>query len=137
MNVGMSRERRFQTTPEGQPYETIGPREYSGFKRGLDDYIRGIEDHALPVHYNNAEVRFYNPDEDDNQYSEQRWTGLKDQRNHDCTFEIRGVDHKDWGKWFFKDKYWGDSALYKGQVHRTLGYIITCIGDMLQTQRLF
>ena len=48
MSVGMSRERRFQTNPNGQPYESIGPLEYSGFKKCLDDYIEGVEDNALP-----------------------------------------------------------------------------------------
>ena len=41
MSDGMSRERRFQTTPDGQPYESIGPREYGAF-------IEDVEDYALP-----------------------------------------------------------------------------------------
>ena len=103
MNVGMSRERRFQTTPDGQPYENIGPREYSGFKKCLDDYIEGVEDNALPIHCNQPEVRFYNPEDEDDQCNTQpRWVSLQDLRNRDCSFDIRGVEYKDWGKWYFR-----------------------------------
>ena len=114
LDIAMSLERKFQTTPEGQPYETIGPRYYNGFKAGLDDYITGIEDYALPLRYSDAEVRYYNPEEEEHQFSEPRWASLKDHRNYDCTFEIRGVNHSDWNQWVYKDKYWSDSALYKG-----------------------
>ena len=49
MADGMYRERRFQTTPDGHPYESIGPRDYDEFKKYLDDYIDYVEDYALPI----------------------------------------------------------------------------------------
>ena len=60
------------------------------------------------------QLRYYNPGEEEYHYSEPRWTALKDCRNRECTFQIRGVNHADWNTWSYKENYWSDHALYKG-----------------------